>query len=419
MVCHIIDWTWMPMNRILTPRELLVGGGSLSALRALLANLNVRNPLLVIDPTILRIGLARPALQALSEAGVRFDVFSDVVEDPTDSSVVAAVGRIKEGQHDAVIGFGGGSAIDTAKAAALVASTGETLESLKVPRIVDVAIMPVIAIPTTAGTGSEATRACVITNTRRQEKMLILGTACLPTAAIVDYELTLTCPFRVTADTGLDALTHALESLVNRNANPHADALAISALGLIGRNLETACFNPQDHASREAMLMGALHAGLAVSNTSTALVHGMSRPIGAFFHVPHGLSNAMLLPIVTEFSAATAPHRYAVAARAVGWATADNDDRTAAQLLVDGFWSLNERLSVPSLAGFGIAPDRFHELIPEMADQALVSGTPANNLRLATKAEIMGLYETTWANARFKGTEMSRLSASQSSARSA
>ncbi len=163
-----------------------------------------------------------------------------------------------------------------------------------------------IAIPTTAGTGSECTRFTVITDTERDEKMLIAGLGALPLAAIVDYELTYSVPPRTTADTGVDSLTHALEAFVSRRANPFSDALAVSAMALIGQHIRTAYAEPRNAAAREGMMLGATQAGLAFSNASVALVHGMSRPIGAHFHVPHGLSNAMLLPAITRFSVGAA-----------------------------------------------------------------------------------------------------------------
>jgi len=384
------------INQILTPSRLFVGGKAVGKLGEVLSQLGSRRPLLVVDPTLLRLGVAQPVLDALESAGVAYGTFSEVVEDPTDVSILAAARVIREGDHDAVIGLGGGSAIDTAKAAAVVNALGEDIRSFSVPRIVDHPVMPVIAIPTTAGTGSEVTRACVVSDAKSHEKLLILGTACLPAVAIVDYELTLSCPFRVTADTGIDALTHALEALINRNRNPHADALALSALKLIGANLLIVCKEPGNHAAREAMMLGATHAGLAVSNTSTALVHGMSRPIGAFFHVPHGLSNAMLLPCVTEFSAAAAPEAFAAAARALGWAKATDTDATAIHLLIDGFWEMNRTLEVPSPGEFGINREEYFSLRPEMARQALQSGTPKNNPRVPTPDEIVALYEQAW-----------------------
>ncbi|MFK3779350.1 iron-containing alcohol dehydrogenase [Agrobacterium sp. NPDC089420] len=381
------------INRVLMPREMLIGGGSRFRLPAVVKSLGVNRPLLVCDPVMQKLGHAEALLQALAGEGIEAAVFSDVVEDPTDLSIAALVKRVADGDHDGLVALGGGSAMDTAKAGAIVATSGEKLSALKVPRIVDFSVMPVIAIPTTAGTGSEVTRAAVVTDTAASEKMLILGTAALPVAAIIDYELTLTCPYRVTVDTGIDALTHALEALVNRNGNAHSEALALSALKLIGANLERVANNPDDRDAREAMMLGATHAGLAVSNTSTALIHGLSRPVGAFFHVPHGMSNAMVLPLVTQFSLNSALSKYAAAARALGCASAADSDRIAGTKLVEAFIGLNRRLKVPTPEAFGIDRSRYLELVPEMVRQGLASGTPANNPRVPTIAEMKRLYE--------------------------
>ncbi|MGO4852264.1 iron-containing alcohol dehydrogenase [Phaeovulum sp. W22_SRMD_FR3] len=381
------------INHILTPRDLLIGGGARHELAGLLRARGVRRPLLVTDQTMVRVGHAAALLDAMSAAGLPMGLFAEVVEDPTDLSVAALVAQATAGDHDGLVALGGGSAIDTAKAAGLVLATGEALSALKVPRIVDIETMPLVAIPTTAGTGSEVTRAAVITDTGAQEKILILGAAALPMAAIVDYELTFSCPFRVTVDTGIDALTHALEALVNRNANPHSDALALSALGLIGAHLETAARDPHNAPAREAMMLGATHAGMAVSNTSTALIHGLSRPIGAFFHVPHGMSNAMVLPLVTQFSLRAAPAKYAMAARALGVVPATASEATAAARLVGAFQEMNQRLDVPTPKSFGIDAERYMERIPEMTRQGLASGTPGNNPRVPTAADMARLYK--------------------------
>ena len=209
---------------------------------------------------------------------------------------------------------------------AIVAAADRPMRELKVPHAADRAALPVIAIPTTAGTGSEATRFTVITDAARDEKMLIAGLGALPLAAIVDYELTFSVPARTTADTGIDSLTHALEAYVSRRANPTSDALALSALSLIGANLRRAYREPGNGPAREAMMLGAMQAGMAFTNSSVALVHGMSRPIGAHFHVPHGLSNAMLLPAVTRFGLDRATARYAEAGRRLGFAAAERHE---------------------------------------------------------------------------------------------
>jgi alcohol dehydrogenase class IV len=256
----------------------------------------------------------------------------------------------------------------------------------------------VIAIPTTAGTGSECTRFTVITDTERDEKMLIMGLAALPLAAIVDYELTYTVPARTTADTGVDSLTHALEAYVSKRANSFSDAMAVSAMALIGRHLRTAYAEPRNAEAREGMMLGATQAGLAFSNASVALVHGMSRPIGAHFHVPHGLSNAMLLPAVTRFSVSGAPARYAEAARAIGFAS-ETDEEAACARLVAELERLNADLAVPMPGAYGIKEADWFAKTDLMAEQALASGSPANNPRVPTKEEIVALYREVWTGA--------------------
>ncbi len=280
---------------------------------------------------------------------------------------------------------------------AILAAGDLPMRSYKVPYQADIAKLPVIAIPTTAGTGSEATRFTVITDTAHDEKMLIAGLAALPLAAIVDYELTFSVPPRTTADTGVDSLTHALEAYVSRRANPFSDAQALAAMGLIGANLRIAFHEPRNAAAREAMMLGAMQAGIAFTNSSVALVHGMSRPIGAHFHVPHGLSNAMLLPAITRFGLAAALPRYGEASRRIGFAGQGDSDEVAAGKLADGLVALNAELGVPSPRGFGIDPATWDAKLELMADQALASGSPANNPRVPDKTEIVALYRAVWS----------------------
>ena len=284
-------------------------------------------------------------------------MFSGAVCEPTDTSVEAGVAFIRAGElrlpdrlrrrfadrH----GEGHGDPGDRPE--------GTKTRAFKVPFVADTAALPVIAIPTTAGTGSEVTRYTIITDTERSEKMLIAGLGAVPLASIVDFELTFSVPQRTTADTGLDTLCHALEAFVSRRANPYSDVQALRAIELIGHNLRTAFHEPENAAAREAMMLGATIAGLAFSNASVALVHGMSRPIGAHFHVPHGLSNAMLLPAVTRFSLASALARYAEAARRIGFSDSP-DDAVAAEALADGLAAMNAEFAVPTPREFGIDP---------------------------------------------------------------
>ena len=385
---------------IASPRLILLGGGTVRQIADVLGKFGLSRPLVVSDPIMVSTGLIQRALDPLTQAGIAARVFSDTVSDPTDTVIEAGVAELRAGgDFDCLIGFGGGSPIDTAKAMAILAAGGGKMRDYKVPVAADRGAVPVIAIPTTAGTGSECTRFTVITDTERDEKMLISGLGALPLAAIVDYELTFSVPPRTTADTGVDSLTHALEAFVSKRANPFSDALAVSAMALIGQHIRTAYAEPRNAAAREAMMLGATQAGLAFSNSSVALVHGMSRPIGAHFHVPHGLSNAMLLPAITRFSVPGAEVRYGEAARRIGFATEHDADASASAKLVTGLEALNKALSVPTPADYGIDEAAWNGKMALMADQALASGSPANNPRVPDKSEILALYREVWTGA--------------------
>ena len=383
---------------LVAPRAIVVGGGAVAEIAGLLGRFGLSRPLVVTEPNMVSSGLLARCLDPLARAGVRHSVFSGAVCEPTDISVEAGVAVLRAGAYDCLIGFGGGSPIDTAKAMAILATgaEGTKTRAFKVPFIADVAALPVIAIPTTAGTGSEVTRNSIITDTERTEKMLITGLGAVPLAAIVDFTLSFSVPKRTTADTGLDTLCHALEAFVSRRANPYSDVQARWAFELIGHNLRTAYHEPENAAAREAMMLSATIAGLSFSNASVALVHGMSRPIGAHFHVPHGLSNAMLLPAITRFGLSSAVSRYAEAGRHIGFSDSP-DDAVAAEALADGLAAMNAEFAVPSPRQFGIDPQAWESKIDLMADQALASGSPANNPRLADKAEILALYRAVYA----------------------
>lgn len=383
---------------IVSPRVMRIGGGSVGQIAEVLGLFGLSRPLVVTDPWMLSSGTVDRCLDPLRAAGIDPTVFAETVPDPTDTVIEAGVAAFRAGDYDCLIGFGGGSPMDTAKAIAILAAAapGQKMREFKVPAQADRGAVPVICIPTTAGTGSEATRFTVITDTETDEKMLIAGLGALPLAAVVDYELTYSVPQRTTADTGIDSLTHALEAYVSKRANPHADSLALSAMRLIGRHLRIAYHQPRNAAAREAMMLGAMQAGLAFSNSSVALVHGMSRPIGAHFHVPHGLSNAMLLPAVTEFGLNDALPRYAEAARAIGVATIEDADQVAGSKLLEELRALNQELGVPTPQGYGIGAERWEGLLPLMAKQALASGSPGNNPRVPDEAQIIALYRTVY-----------------------
>ncbi len=377
---------------IVSPKMLVVGAGAVREAPAVLAKLGAKRPLIVTDPYIRSSGMLARLTKPLDDAGIAWDVFSETVSDPTDTVIEAGVAKLRAGRFDVLLAMGGGSPIDTAKGMAILAKGGGKMRDYKVPVAADRADLPVVAVPTTAGTGSEVTRFTVVNDTASDEKMLIAGMGCLPAAALVDYELTLGLPPGMTGSTGMDAITHALEAFVSKKANPYSDQMAKAALGLLARSIRTAHAKPEDRGAREAMMTGATFAGLAFSNASVALVHGMARPIGAFFHVHHGTSIAMLLPAVTAYSAQAAPQRYAEAARAMGLAGSEASDAAAVERLVLELRHLNQDLGIPSPKAHGVDGARWAELLPTMASQALASGSPANNPRVPEAGEIIALY---------------------------
>jgi alcohol dehydrogenase class IV len=384
------------MAEIQIPPVMKIGAGAFSEVALILGSLKCSRPLIMTDAFLVSSGLAAKLQDQIVRAGIPCEVFSGTVPDPTTDAVDQGLSAFREGRYDSLVSLGGGSPIDTAKAIGLLVANGGHPRDYKVPNPIPKAGPPHIAIPTTAGTGSEVTRFAVISDSISQEKMLISGSALIPSAAVVDYELTMSMPRRLTADTGTDSLTHAIESYVSRKANRFTDALALSAMKTIWAELPTAFRRPEDRAAREGMMLAATLAGIAFSNASVALVHGMSRPIGLFFHVPHGLSNAMLLPAVTRFSAGSAPWRYADCARTMGIATQDDSDSVAVSKLVESLFRRNEELEVPSPKSFGIPEGRYMEVIPTMTAQALASGSPQNNPRIPSAAEIEQLYREIW-----------------------
>lgn len=385
-------------NEIRLPARLQIGGGALAELPACLQSLHISRPLLVTDASMVSLGHAGRVSDLLEQAGLRADLFADTEQEPSSAAIDRLVAAWHAGSFDGLVALGGGSVIDSAKAAGVLAHYGGAMRDYKVPNDLDHAGIPVVAIPSTAGTGSEATRFTVITDSDNGEKMLCRGAAYLPVAAIVDYELTLTAPRRLTADTGIDALTHAIEAYVSRKASPFSDDLALNAMAHLARSIERVCEQPDDRDARAAMMLGATQAGMAFSNASVCLVHGMSRPVGALFHVPHGLSNAMLLPAVTRYSADAASARYATCARAMGWATAETSDTDATAQLVEGLERLNLALEVPGPAAYGISRDAWFANLDLMAEQAAASGSPANNPRVPSHDDMVALYTEVWGN---------------------
>lgn len=378
------------------PPILQIGGGSFSTVAILLQRLRCERPLIVTDPFLMKSQLAAQLAAQIRSAGLSCEIFHETVADPTSAVVETGAGVFRSGGHDCLVSLGGGSPIDTAKAIGMLSANHGNVRDYRVPQPIPLPGPTHVAIPTTAGTGSEVTRFTVITDSESGEKMLLAGETLQPAAAVVDYELTLSMPPRLTADTGTDSLTHAIEAFVSRKANPFTDALALSAMKTIWRELPISFREPGNLQAREAMMLAATQAGMAFSNASVALVHGMSRPLGAHFHIPHGLSNAMLLPAVTAFSVQSAVDRYAECARAMGVAQAHDSDEEAVAHLVSALHRRNKELQVPSPKEWGVPEEQYFALLGTMATQALASGSPANNPRLATATEIEQLYRQAW-----------------------
>lgn len=372
--------------------ELIVTGTGTFGRAGVLAAARGRRALIVSDPVMERLGRVASVVDLLGEAGVEAVAFTGVLGEPTDEMVEEGLELLRGEGCDMVISLGGGSPIDTAKAIGLLATNGGRITEYMGQDKVRLAALPHIAIPTTGGTGSEVTKFTIITDHASDVKMLIGSPHLIPTVAIVDSELTLSAPPRVTADTGVDALTHAIEAYISRKAQPMTDVLALSAIRLIAGNLRQAWANGQDLAAREGVMLGSMQAGLAFTNASVALVHGMSRPIGALFHVPHGLSNAMLLPTVMTYTWPACPQKFKEIAAAMGEPVEGLTPTASARVAVEAVRQLCLDLQVPTVTGFGIEAERFMAAAPKMAEDALISGSPANNPRTPSREEIIQLY---------------------------
>lgn len=379
------------------PAAIVTGAGASRELALHAQRLGARRALLVTDAFMVSSGAAQPLIEQLLQAGIPTAVFDAVQPDPTVQNVEAGLAALRAAEANFIVSVGGGSPMDCAKAIAVLATNGGAVRDYmgyeKIPR----PGLPHIAIPTTAGTGSEVTRACVITDAERDEKMLLMSVQVVPNVALVDFELSLSMPPGLTAAVGVDTLTHAIEAYVSRKANAMTDPIALSCIALCAKHLRKAFHDGENRAAREGMALAACQGGMAFGNASVALVHGMSRPIGALFHVPHGISNAMLLPAVTRFSIGGATARYATIARTFRAATDGHSDLSAAEALVDALEALNAELQIPRLGEHPrMEETRFRASLAKMAGDALASGSPANNPRVPSAEEIVALYQEAW-----------------------
>jgi alcohol dehydrogenase class IV len=382
---------------LVLPRITHIGAEVRKQLPFVLEQLKVKRPLIVTDRPLVEHHVLDDIFILFDNNEIQYAVFDSVCPDPTTAVVDALLAALDTGKHDCLVAVGGGSCMDTAKAAAVLNSyPGKSLRDVKTPFVTGESKIPVVCLPTTAGTGSEMSRFAVITDTDVNEKMLIMGIGCVPVAALIDVELSMSMPPRVTADTGLDALTHGIEAYLSQRHNDHADMLAISGVRRVLQNLSLVLQDPQNVEARTQMMLGATHAGMAFSTSSVALVHGMSRAIGALFHVPHGMANAMLLNAVLRWTRPHALVRLASLARDVGVAEDGMTEDEAADALLQRIAALVDSVSVPTPREFGIDLDKWTAAIPTMTQQALASGSPANNPGNPTEEDIRRLYAEIW-----------------------
>lgn len=375
------------------PQIIKVGWGTFaSSLPLVLAEAGIQRPLLVTDPIVGKLPSVLEAVEAISP-DVRFvGTFDAVPGEPTFLEVEAGAKAISETGCDGLVAMGGGAVLDTAKAMALLAACGGELSSYagvdKFPK----SGIPMVAVPTTAGTGSEVTRVTVLTDPATHAKLMISDRKLIPRAALIDPSLTVGAPPKVTASSGLDALTHAIEAYVSRKANPLTDVLALSAIRGLVWALPRAYADGKDVEARTAAAIGALEAGLAFTNASVALVHGMARPLGVVFGVPHGMANAMLLPTVSAWSVGAAPARYKDVAVALGVNTEGMEEAAAAAAGIEVVRTMCSELGIPGLGAYGIDRAELEKNAPRMAQDALASGSPNNNPRVPSADEIVSLF---------------------------
>ncbi len=379
------------------PSTIITGAGSSEKVGEQAKRLGAIKALIVTDPGIAKIGYADQIAKNLRNSGIISTIFSDVTPDPTLQNVTDGINQFAGENCNFIVSIGGGSAIDCAKGISVkLTNDGEFADYMGVDKIPNQGI-PLIAIPTTAGTGSEVSKVTVITDTERNVKMMLSSSCLLASVAIVDPLLSLTTPPHLTAAVGVDALTHAIEAYVSKRAQPITDALALKAIRLISGSLRQAWSDGENLSARTDMMIGASIAGMAFSNSSVALVHGMSRPIGAYFHIHHGLSNSVLLLDVMEFSVVGAPQRFADIAEAMGEQIDGLSPMKQADAAITAVERLVNDIDMPRLGQIGIDEEKFDEVVEQMAADAIASGSPANNPRQATQEEIIALYRICFA----------------------
>lgn len=379
------------MSHFAVPEHIFTGKNALEEAMPYLKNCGSR-ALIVTGKHVGKSPMYEKLVRLLAQENIGCETFDGITGEPTDQMIKEGLRCYSTGKCDFVIGIGGGSPLDSAKAiAAMAVNPGEISDYMG--KEITGSLPPVVAIPTTAGTGSEATKFTIITDSQKDIKMLLKGDCLVPRIAVVDTDFSMDMPKSVTSATGLDAFTHAVEAYTSRKAFEMTDTFAISAVKRILEYLPKAYKNGNDARAREEMAIAALEAGICINNSSVTLVHGMSRPIGALFHVPHGLSNAMLLKECIGFALDGAYERFANLAKAAGAAEESDKDEVAAQKFLTAIEELCSICEVPTLKEYGVKKAEFMEAIEKMAEDAIASGSPGNTRKTVTKEDCVELYK--------------------------
>lgn len=379
------------MSHFVIPNHTVVGTNVLGEAAPLLKKMG-NKAFIVTGRHVAVSDMMKQLTALLEENGIDCVIFDGITGEPTDTMIENGVEMLKSSGCDFIIGVGGGSPLDSAKAIAAMAVNEGSIADYNGKEITG-EILPLAAIPTTAGTGSEATKFTVITDSEKGIKMLLKGDVLVPKLAIVDSSFTVGAPKSVTSATGLDALTHAVEAYTSRKAFSMTDTLAVSAVKRIMKYLPIAYREPDNSLAREQMSVAAFEAGICINNSSVTIVHGMSRPIGALFHVPHGMSNAMLLKECLSFAVSGAYEKFANLGRETGVASDSDSDETAAEKFIDSLQSICDVCEIPTLEQYEIDRDEYYSKISKMATDAVASGSPANTVKEVTVDDCIEIYK--------------------------
>ncbi|MFI3172771.1 MAG: iron-containing alcohol dehydrogenase [Eubacteriales bacterium] len=381
-------------REFIMPNQIISGIGALELAEDTLGKLG-KKALIVTDMMMLQLGNCEKLEQALKNKGVEYVIYSEINGEPTDVMLVDGISLFKKESCDFLVALGGGSPIDAMKAIAAMIDRDDKISSYMGKEIVG-KLPSMVAIPTTAGTGSEVTQFTIISDTEKGVKMLLRGKVLMPNVAIIDPQFTMTAPPKITAATGLDALCHAVEAYTSKKSQKMSDTFAISAVKRILEYLPIVYKEGNNEAAREQMSLAALEAGVAFNNSSVTLIHGMSRPIGALFHIAHGLSNAMLIKVCLNFALPGAYEKFAELGRSVKVASVTDSDEVAGRKFLDKVEELVVMLEAPTLEEYGVNKEEFSSMISKMASDAMISGSPQNTQREITQSDIEELYKELW-----------------------